>query len=135
MPFRFLDHVADERVACWGANLDELFTSAMDALYAVALQDRRDETPYTRRIQLEGDGLDDLMVRWLQELIYLLDVEHFAAAAVEFDRIDTHRLDAVLQGYRCRPEDRKTEVKAATYHGIAVEHRDGQYRAEVLFDL
>ena len=71
MPFRFLEHPADIRFECFGKNPQELFESAAQALYAVALRSHRDSVEDSRDISLHADGWEELLVRWLQELLYL----------------------------------------------------------------
>jgi SHS2 domain-containing protein len=40
-----------------------------------------------------------------------------------------------LRGYRHDPDERATEIKAATYHDLSLEKQDGIYIARVIFDL
>ena len=54
------------------------------------------------------------MVRWLQELIFLMDTRSFVASGFEVRQADAGRVEATLRGYRYKPEERAAEVKAAT---------------------
>jgi protein archease len=135
MPYRFLEHTADVRIECVGATLAELFESAAQALYAVAYTRVEGEQECAYPIELSADTPEELMVRWLQELIYLMDVEHFAATQFDFDCANATALGGRMTGRICPVEDRAEEIKAATYHGMRVEHCDGEWRAEVILDL
>lgn len=135
MPFRFLEHPADIRFECFGKNPQELFESAAQALYAVALRSHRDSVEDSRDISLHADGWEELLVRWLQELLYLLDTERFVASRFDFKRICDNNLYVVAQGYSCEPTDREREVKAATYHGLHLAKDGDELRAELVLDL
>lgn len=120
---------------CWGGTFAELLEAAAHALYAVAfrhLEDRRDSQ---RWITVEATGPEEAVVRWLQELIYLMEAERFAAAQFMFARADAQGVNAEVRGYRYAPDDREDEVKAATYHGMKIEQDDKGWRAEIILDL
>lgn len=135
MAFRFLEHTADLRAECRADSFAGLLESAADALYAAALSRRHAAEAVERRIALQGDAPEELLVRWLQELIFLLDAERFVAARVHFDDLREGRLEARLHGYLCPATERDAEVKAATYHGMRVREDGGGWSVEVLFDL
>jgi SHS2 domain-containing protein len=140
--YEILDHTADVRVVCKGTDLPGVMAAARDALYAVALESVPSGAPTeARRIEIGGASDADLVVRWVQELNYLLDVEQFVARDLSFrqlprdpdETVPGWRIDA--RGCRCRPEDRATEIKAATYHGAELRRDTGRLSIELVFDL
>ncbi len=135
MTFAFIEHTADMRMECHAASLEGLLTTAADGLYALALRRVRHETSVERAVTLDAADTEDLLVRWLQELIYLMESEHIVAAQREFSEVSQGRLRATLRGYVCAAEERAVEVKSATYHGLEVLERPGDYAARVTFDL
>ncbi|MCL4218159.1 MAG: archease [Candidatus Hydrogenedentes bacterium] len=135
MSYEFLPHEADVRVRCTGETFAELLKALADGMYAVALEEMKEKTPQTREIEVTADSPEELLVRWLQELNYLLDVHKFVAVEIEADCPNERSVKAQLRGYLCRAEDRATEIKAATYHGMTVEKTKAGYAAEVVFDL
>lgn len=139
MPFRFLEHTADVRIECRGGTFEELLESAAQALYAVAFQSTQTRIEREHAVTLEFDpcssGLGDVLVRWLQEIIYLMEVRYFLGVLFHFDRADASGVQATLAGHTYLPDERAAEVKAATYHGLDVIAEDGAYRAEIILDL
>jgi len=135
MSFEFIEHTADVRVRCRGASYAELLESAARALYAVTLTERRSKTDISRHVAVTGADREDLLIRWLQELIYLLEVERFVAFRFEFHTVKPTEIRVGLGGYACTAEERADEVKAATYHGMAISEDDGGLVADILFDL
>ncbi len=139
MPFRFLEHTADVRVECHGGSFEELLESAAQALYAVALRSTQTRFDREQAISLEYDPSasepGEALVRWLQEIIYLMEVKYFVGVLFNFHQADASGIRATLTGYTYLPEERAAEVKAATYHGLDVTLENGIYRAELILDL
>ena len=74
--FILLDHTADLGMEVYGTSLSELFEKAALALLQIMLGDKACIAPYgTRTISISADDTADLMVRWLGEILYLLDGE------------------------------------------------------------
>ena len=135
MSFFFIEHTADMGMECRGASFEELLDSAADGLYALALRRTKRDTGIERAVEIDADGPEEMLVRWLQELIYLLETDHFVAVEREFQTVSERSLAAVLKGHLCGPEDRAVEVKSATYHDLEVRQEAGGYVARVTFDL
>ncbi len=134
---RFLDHTADVLAECEAPDFAGLLEVAARALYETALETYRGgAAPDARRMaRIEGGSYEEILVRWLQELLYLLDVERFVAIRFRFDEASGARLRAVVDGYVHGPDERAVEVKAATYHGMEVRRDAEGFRARVVFDL
>ena len=133
--FEFLDHTADVQAECRADDFPGLLEAAARALYALTLRDVRAGHDETRTFEITGESREEILVRWLQELIFLLDVERFVATAFVFSAAEKHGVTATLRGYHCEPADRAEEVKSATYHEIEVRETDQGLVARVIFDL
>ncbi len=133
-----LEHTADVGFRVEGDTLEEVFLGAMEGLLGVIFQ-----TPpkggRRRRLLLEAEDLESLLVRWLNELIYLVQTKGFVPGKARLKVEKTEegwRLKASLQG-----EDFKEafgfqgEVKSATYHGLQVREEGGRWRAQVILDV
>ena len=135
MPFRFLEHTADARIECTGRDFAELLESAAAGLYAIAVRERLSDTSIERRIRVAGGNREDTLIRWLQELIFLLDTEQFVAAKFHFDAVSEQEIDVLAGGYTCVPEERAEEVKSATYQQLSVRETEQGLLAQVTLDL
>lgn len=135
MSFRFLEHTADARVECVGRTFAELLESAAAGLYAIALLERRDGVSDERHVRAAGDSREETLIRWLQELNFLLDTDYFVATVFHFTKASEWDVEVVASGYLCAPEERAEEVKSATYQQLAVcETKEGLI-ARVTLDL
>ena len=93
----------------------------------------------TRHVGADGPDREALLVAWLNELIYLFDVE-----AMVFNRFGIHEMDethlkAICYGERLDPERHKFNLwpKAATYHMVALEKESEPaiWRPRVILDI
>jgi SHS2 domain-containing protein len=123
------------RAACEGETFAELLEAAAKALYAVAFRRMEERRDVRRSISIEAQSPEETVVRWLQELIFFMETERFAAVRFAFERAEARKIQVEAQGYEYDPADREDEVKAATYHGMRVTENETGWRAEVIFDL
>ncbi|MGI6209170.1 MAG: archease [Anaerolineae bacterium] len=130
MGYEEVRHTADVAIRVWGGSVEELLTSAAQGLFAMMAE--ACTTDSERTVELSADDLETLLVDWLNELIYLSDSHDEAYSEYALRVTPGWHLQASLRG---GPICRRTGiVKAATYHGLAVEQEQGQYRATVVFD-
>jgi SHS2 domain-containing protein len=135
--FRFLDHTADLGILVFGGDLEELFTNAGEAFFTIITDLRRVRESTERIIRVESTNLEDLMVNWLGELLYLHDVDGLLFKSFSIDELRDGTMKARARGEAFH-EGRhviKTEIKAVTYHQIEVKEEKGRWRARIIFDL
>ena len=136
MEYRLEPHTADVVAWCRGRDFAELVEAAAYALYAVTLTVPRTEHALQRHVALPpADSPEEALAHVLRELIYLLDVQHFAASHFEVTLHADGALTLDLEGYEVPPDERETEVKAATRHGLEIRQDETGWEARVLFDL
>ena len=139
MGYTFVDHTADVAADLSGTTPGDLFASAAQAL-TDTITDRTLVRPVQSvEVALEAPSLEDLLVDWLNELLYRFEVHNLLVA--DADVIVTTdaacRLAATVHGESFDPgrHPSRVLVKSATYHGLRVEERDGQWRARIVLDI
>ena len=77
------------------------------------------------------------IITWLNELVYLFDIEGLLFKTYDILSVHDHRLEALAHGeiYVEGRHPIKTTVKAATYHQLKIEHLHGVWTTQVIFDL
>lgn len=135
--FSFLDHTADVGILVYGKDLQELFTNAGEAFFTIITDLRKVRESMERTIQIESSNLEDLMVNWLGELLYLHDVDGVLFKSFSIDELHNGTMKARAKGEVFQEERHiiKTEIKAVTYHQIQVKQERGRWRARIIFDL
>lgn len=136
--FEYIDHTGDLGIRVWGKSLEELFTNAAHALFeTVAVLDTIDPIEQFQ-IQVEAESVAELMVAWLDELIFRHEVDEVFFNCVEIVKISETCLSANAYG---DPADFTkhvvfTEIKSVTYHQLSVcQSAEGKWTANVIFDL
>jgi SHS2 domain-containing protein len=135
--FEVLDHTADIGLIVHGGDLKALFENAGEAFFHLITDLRKVKPRIERRINMGGESLERLMVDWINELLYLHDVENFLFKEFEVESVGEDGLKAVVKGepFQEGAHVIKTEVKAATYHRIEVLKEKGRWRAQIILDL
>ena len=135
--YKLLEHTADLAIQVCGRDVSSLFENAAKALMHIMLRGNTSENSFSVRISLTGQDLADLLVRWLGEILYLLEGENLVVFAVTIQDLTPVRLEAVAEVV---PFDRQiheilSEVKAVTYHQVEVLDKGDRWEARVTFDI
>lgn len=121
--YEFIDHTAEVGIAAWGRDLREAFVEAARGMFALMVELDAVQERVTRRVEVTAEDREDLLVRWLNELLYLVDTEGLVFRRFEIERMGERGLAATAHG---EPLDSARHqplagVKAATYHRLSVE--------------
>ncbi len=135
----FLDHTADAKFQAFGRNLEEAFANAALATASLMWDPERVEPRVRHPVRVRGRDLEQLLVRFLAEIIYLFDTRTFLLHSAEEIRIenrpDGYRLEGVFAGDRNAGRyDLYGEVKAVTYNEIKIETAD-RVTLQVVVDI
>lgn len=134
---RLLEHTADIGIEAWGASRAELFVAAARGLLEVLWGPRPPAAEHWSAVQVEGGDREELLVNWLQELLFRLEVERFLATDFVIGRISDTGLSGRLGGVTLVPGRHRLarEVKAVTWHRLEVAGAPGAWRACLYLDL
>jgi SHS2 domain-containing protein len=123
-----------------GAGPEEVFAAAAEALLAATVEEPGAVAEREgHRLALEEPDLDLLLLRFLNELVFLRDARGLLLhpRRIRIDPGPEARLDAELWGERLDPTRHRvgTDVKAATAHGLRVAPCAGGWEACVTLDV
>jgi SHS2 domain-containing protein len=136
-PFEILEHPSDLGIEAHGSSMQEVFRNAAHGLVSVVAGASEIEPRQERMVVLRALDRENLMVRWLTEILYLYDAEKFLTADVKFETLTDTLLKATLLGepYDVSKHELKLDVKAITYHQLKIEDHDGDWIARVFVDI
>jgi SHS2 domain-containing protein len=136
-PFEIIDHTADIGIVAYGADIKQVFANAALGLFSLMADLDDLEENVQRKLELSAEDAEVLLVEWLNELIYILDVEHIVFKRFEIDELTSNQIKARCFGEKIKPGQHrlKREVKAATYHMLRLNKEDGGYKVQVIFDI
>jgi len=117
--------------------MQEVFRNAAYGFMSVVAGTSKIESRQNRLIELQATDRENLLVRWLTEILYLYDAEKFLTSDVKFETLTDTLLKANLLGepYDVSKHELKLDVKAITYHQLKVEDHDGDWIARVFVDI
>lgn len=135
--FEIIDHTADIGIIAYGTDMKQVFANAALGLFSLMADlDDLKETVH-REVHLSAEDMEILLVEWLNELIYICDVEHTIFKRFEIDKLSNTEIKATCFGEKIRPGHHrlKREIKAATYHMLRINKEDSSYKVQVIFDI
>ncbi len=136
--YEVMDHTADIGIIAYGKRVEEIFENTAYGMFDTMV-DLKDVYPIGKyRVKVESPTLDDLLVDYLSELLYVYSVEFFVMCdfnVIIHEKDDGYVLSGVALGEPLNKEKHKikVEIKAVTYHELEINLKKGY--AKVLFDI
>ncbi len=135
--FDYFEVAADVGLMGWGPTLEAAFRQTGLGLFAlmIAREDVRERE--SREVRAQGDTPEALLVNWLNDCLYLHDVEGFVARRIDFAVFEECRLHSILWGEEVDPARHRlgTVVKAATYHQLRIGRTEDGWEVRVILDI
>lgn len=135
--YQFFDVAADVGVNAWGPTLPEAFAQAGLGLFALMVDPASAEPREAREVRAQADTREALLVNWLNECLYVHDIEGFVINRIEFPLFEETRVHALLWGEEVDPGRHRvgTLVKAATFHDLSLRETDGRWEIRIILDI
>jgi SHS2 domain-containing protein len=135
--FAILDHPADLGIEAYGRTLAESFEQAAVGLMSVILDLTSVATVEAKQVYLNAVDIEQLLVKWLSEVLYFYDGQGFVAVRFSISHISPDSLLATILGEKFSEERHLTrlDVKAITYHQLSVHQDEDAYRVRVFLDI
>lgn len=139
--FELLEHTADVGIRARGATLEEVFEHATEGLAEVLGALRPEGATKARPtevvpVEVAAPDPGGLLVDWLNEVLWLLEVSQAGLAAVRVERAEDGVASGSVELAPGGPDPDGTFVKAVTYHRLRVEpDPGGGWLLEVYLDV
>ena len=135
--YEYFDVEADVGVSARGRDRAEAFAQAALGVLALGVAPDGVEERETRDVRAQAANLEDLLVAWLNECLYVHEIEGFAVARVEVDTCRDGLVHGVLHGEPLDAARHRlgTIVKAATHHHVEVRESEGRIDVRVVVDV
>jgi SHS2 domain-containing protein len=135
--WEYFEVEADVGVRAWGPTVEACFRQCALAVFDLIVPLSAVAAAESREVMAQAETLEALLVAWINELLYLHDVEGFTLHEVETVQLEGNRVHGRLSG---EPVDlarhpRGILVKAATFHELALEQAPGRVEARVVLDI
>jgi len=134
---RVLNHTADYAVTIKARSLEDLFSGGLEAInfYCAPCKPENLTTSKKYQIQIEEDNLEDLFVRFLNELLFVMEDNNVIIYTINYDKLSSCAVEAEVTALSKNRTALAGEIKCATYHNLKIEKKGGFIEAAVLFDV
>ena len=142
--YEFIDHTADVGLRVYGKDLKQIFIHAakglLDLVVVIGMVHKRTKVA----VKVSASSLDELLVAWLRELLYLVSTRQMVMCDFRIRRLhqrkrttESFQLEAEVWGEKINFKTHvlKKEVKAVTYHRLSLKRKKNGWVAEVIFDV
>ena len=159
--FKIIDHPSDVGIRATGRTAGELFEVAAAGMFSLMTDIDNIKPLITKKVKIlkeSGIRIDELFLIWLEELLYIYEVEdmlfsRFDVLGINTMDTDYRRdenpgmnpgkkdswLEAKISGEKIDLEKHEilVSIKAPTYHMFEVkeDRNSGLWRGEVIFDV
>ena len=134
-PYDIVEHTADVGIKAYGDSIEEAFANAAKGMFDLITDNSNIDSIGEYLIELEADNLEELLVDWLSELLFLHGAHNLVFGFFDV-KIKDKKLSARVKGeeYNLEKHGMGVEIKAVTYHMLEV-HVEPPIYVQVLFDI
>ena len=135
--YDYFDVEADVGVRAWGPDQAEAFAQAALGVLALGVGPTDVQARETRDVRAQGATLEDLLVAWINECVYIHEIEGFAVHRVTVSRLAGGVAHGVLHGEGLDPSRHRlgTVVKGVTHHHVTVAVAPTRCEVRVIVDV
>jgi SHS2 domain-containing protein len=130
--FEELDHTADWALRVWAPDLEGLFVQAAAGMFSLMGIASGEPLEGTREVTAAGPDDESLLVSFLAELLLANEAERLALTPTSIS-IQPGRLSALCTAAPVIEQEK--EIKAVTYHDLAIHQREGFLETVIVFDV
>jgi len=134
--FEQVDISGDVGLKVWGQDLEELFKNAARGMSELITDVSAVPESEQREVHVIAENNEDLLVQWLNELVFLFDTYNYVCKNYSVSIINK-QLKAEISGGTFDPTTSESRllIKAATYHDLSLSRTNTHWEATVIFDI
>ena len=130
--YREIEHTADWELQVWAPDLTALLEQAARGMFTLSGAKLKSGERFERKIELHADDAESLLVTFLSELLFVAESESLGFDTYQL-HLDGCHLQAKLQGAELSGQNK--EIKAVTYHRLAIKETDHGLEVNIVFDV
>jgi SHS2 domain-containing protein len=137
--FDELDHTADWALRVQAEDLPRLLENAAYGMLSLMGLQLKEKGSNLKEIEIVADDREELLVSFLEELLFILESEGVAPGEIGvrvIDPDDEHSKWKALASLRFSPTlTVEKEIKAVTYHGLEIKFDASGLETVLVFDV
>lgn len=137
--YRFFPHMADAKFQAFGQTLEESFVHAALAVASLMWDWKEIAKKIDVPVVAKGNDLEQLLVNFLEEILYLLDTRNFLLGGIDRISLEKEKKDwvirALFQGdVNVSGYEIFGDVKAITYNEMKIKN-SAPFMVQVVADI
>lgn len=118
-------------------SLKTVFKNLARAMFDIIAQRKKTKLAGLRKIKIKESGQtrEELLVKWLNELLSLSSAKRFIFRNFKIDKLEENKIIATVTAAGIENYKVNKEIKAATYHELKIRKVGSGWEAEVIFDV
>jgi SHS2 domain-containing protein len=135
--YEFFETEADVGVRATAPTDREAFARAAEGVFALTADPTTVGEREHREVRAQADSDEALLVNWINECLYVHEIEGFVVRRVEVDTLGGGMVHGVLIGeeFDAARHHAGTIVKAATSHGVRVDRAGNGVHLSIILDV
>jgi len=131
--FEIIEHPSDVGIIAYGDDLKDTFENAAFGMFSLMAELGDVETKDSFKINVQGNGREELFINWLNELIFIEDSKHVLLKEFNIYKLTDKELKANVSGEHIKENlhDLHRPIKAATYNQLELKEK----KVRVIFDV
>ena len=133
MRFKTIDHPSDIGIEAYGENVKETFENTAFGMFSLMAEINDVAVKNSFEIKVKGEDWEELLVNWLNELIYIFDSKKVLLKEFRIYFLSDKELKANVSGDKINPKlhELHRPIKAATFNQLEVHEK----KVKVIFDV
>jgi SHS2 domain-containing protein len=132
-PFEEVEHTADWALKVWGVDLPDLFINAAVGMMQLMDAMPAQHDPLVRTIKIEAIDRESLLVAWLEELLFGMEIRSVTYQDIRMQIIGDTALEATIEELPLLSIAKP--IKAVTYNELAIRPIQGGLEVTIVFDV
>jgi SHS2 domain-containing protein len=128
---------ADVGIRGWGPSRAEAVAQLTLGVFSLIAAPASIEVRERREVRAQAEGPEALLVAWVDECLYVHEIEGFVVHSVEMTVFADELAHGYLHGEPLDPARHRIGgvVKGATHHRTSLTDRDGLHEARLIVDV
>ena len=127
-----MEHTADWGLEVWAPDLPGLMEEAARGMFELMGVVVSEESRCHRQLEIGADDREQLLVSFLEELLFIAEAENLAFDGFLLKLVDTNLLARLEGGFIV---SRTKEIKAVTYHNLEISESKRGLKTKIVFDV
>jgi len=127
-----VEHTADWGLKVWAPDLPGLMEEAARGMFELMGVVVSEESRCHRQLEIGADDREQLLVSFLEELLFIAEAEDLAFDGYLLKLVDTNLLARLEGGFIV---SRTKEIKAVTYHNLEISESKRGLKTSIIFDV